>query len=201
MKDLRSILFISDGSHWGEIAAEFLRERFSQVDWLAWDHGTPQKRAFDEWTGCDILLSFKSDFIIPEWMLNRVRETAINFHPSIPQYRGIGGYRYAIDSAKEEFGVTCHFITPDLDAGPIIEVTRFPISNRMTERELRERTAEVALEQFQRIAVRISKREPLKANTNETWGTRLHTRVELEEYRQNAHHRTDNTSPAHHAEE
>ena len=39
MKDLRSILFISDGSRWSGIANEFLCERFSQVDWFAWDYG------------------------------------------------------------------------------------------------------------------------------------------------------------------
>ena len=197
MKDSRSILFISDESRWSELAVEFLRERFTQIDWFAWDHGTPRRRTFDEWSGCDILLSFKADFIIPERMLSRVRELAINFHPSIPQYRGIGGYRYAIDSAKKEFGVTCHFITSKLDAGPIIEVSRFPISNRMTERELQERTAEVALEQFQRVVVKIFRREPLETNCDERWGACLHTRAELEEYRQNAHHRKNITSAAH----
>lgn len=127
MKDPRNILFISDSSRWSGIANESLRSHFTQVDWFSWDYGRPQERTFANWRGCDILLSFKADFIIPDHMLSQVREAAINFHPSIPQYRGIGGYRYAFDAEREEFGVTCHFITPELDAGPIIEVSRFPI--------------------------------------------------------------------------
>ena len=183
MKDLRSILFISDGSRWSGIANEFLCERFSQVDWVAWDYGTPRTRTFDNWRGCDILLSFKADFIIPDRMLSQVREAAINFHPSIPQYRGIGGYRYALDSGREDFGATCHFVTPELDAGPIIEVSRFPIRDGMTEQELQEQTAETALEQFCRIVTALHNHVSLLVDESEVWGSRLYLRAELSEYR------------------
>ena len=116
-------------------------------------------------------------------MLSQVREAAINFHPSIPQYRGIGGYRYALDSGREDFGATCHFVTPELDAGPIIEVSRFPIRDGMTEQELQEQTAETALEQFCRIVTALHNHVSLLVDESEVWGSRLYLRAELSEYR------------------
>ncbi|PRY32430.1 hypothetical protein [Umezawaea tangerina] len=73
----------------------FLDDVFDLVDWYPWDHGTPHTRSFDGWTGCDLLLSFKADFVIPDRMLSGVRGHAVNVHPSVPRYRGIGGYRVA----------------------------------------------------------------------------------------------------------
>ncbi len=55
MKDTRSVLLISDGSRWGELAHDFLRRRFADVDWFAWDYGDPVTRSFDQWHGCDLL--------------------------------------------------------------------------------------------------------------------------------------------------
>jgi hypothetical protein len=183
MKDSRKVLFISDGSSWSTRASEFLEQKFSSVDWFAWDYGLPKKRSFDTWDGCDILLSFKADFIIPDDMLERVSETALNFHPSLPDYRGIGGYRYAIDEGRLEFGATCHMITPELDAGPIIEVSRFPIHAGETEAQLMERTAKVALNQFMRVASELHEGYTPTIDVSESWGERLYTRAALEAYR------------------
>ncbi|MDJ0005517.1 formyltransferase family protein [Rhodococcus fascians] len=180
MKDTRSVLLISDGSRWGELAHDFLRRRFADVDWFAWDYGDPVTRSFDQWHGCDLLLSFKSDFILSEATLDRVRELAVNFHPATPNYRGIGGYRYAIDDNQTQFGATCHIITPKVDGGPIIAVDRFDIVPGESETSLSERTAAVALAQFHRIVTAICNGTTITADDSEQWGQRLYTRRALD---------------------
>jgi hypothetical protein len=185
MKDRRSLLFVSNGSHWSKLAHDFIRDRFADVDWMTWDYGQQPRPDFAGWPGADLLLSFSSDVILPESALSRVRELAVNFHPSIPEYRGIGGCRYAIDEGRSRFGVTCHFITPELDSGPIIAVDRFEIIPGESEASLTERTAAVALTQLQRIVAMMHGGITLQADHHEQWGSRLYTRRGLEVYKKN----------------
>lgn len=52
----------------------------------------------------------------------------INFHPSpLPDYKGTGGYNFAILDGHTEWGVSAHYVDEDIDTGGIIEVSRFPI--------------------------------------------------------------------------
>jgi formyltetrahydrofolate deformylase len=45
----------------------------------------------------------------------------INIHPSLlPAFPGAGGYRQAHDAGVKVVGVTSHFVTADLDRGPVI---------------------------------------------------------------------------------
>jgi phosphoribosylglycinamide formyltransferase-1 len=183
MRKVRQVLFSSDSSTWSRHAFHFLDGIFDLVDWYPWDHGTPHTRSFDGWAGCDLLLSFKADLIIPDRMLSRVRGHAVNIHPSVPEYRGIGGYRYTLDDGREEFGSTCHFLTRRVDAGPIIEVSRFRTCPGETEESLRDRTAAVALEQLYRVATAVSEGRELVPDDRERWGERLYTRADLAAYR------------------
>ncbi|MCZ4080502.1 formyltransferase family protein [Rhodococcus sp. H36-A4] len=179
MKDSRSVLLISDRSRWSEMAHDFLRRRFVDADWFAWDYGDPMTRQFDHWQGSDLLFSFKSDFILSESMLDRVRQLAVNFHPATPNYRGIGGYRYAIDDNQAQFGATCHIITPKVDGGPIIAVDRFDIVPGESETSLSERTAAVALAQFHRIVTAVCEGAAIDTDHSEQWGQHLYTRSAL----------------------
>lgn len=46
----------------------------------------------------------------------------INLHPSLlPSFPGIGGIRQAFEYGVKITGCTVHWVTPDLDAGPIID--------------------------------------------------------------------------------
>ncbi|WCT05868.1 formyltransferase family protein [Rhodococcus qingshengii] len=180
--DPRSVLLISDSSEWSGHAHDYLANRFESVQWYPWDYGNPHARSFHDWPGTDLLFSFKSDFLIPESMLTKVGEYAINFHPSVPQYRGIGGYRYGLDDGLEEFGSTCHFINNSIDAGTIIDVSRFRIHNDETETSLASRTAAVALAQFYSLVDDILTHKRLP-QSDERWGTELYTRKRLAEYK------------------
>jgi phosphoribosylglycinamide formyltransferase-1 len=45
----------------------------------------------------------------------------INIHPSLlPKYRGINTHQRAIEAGDREHGLSIHFVTPELDGGPVI---------------------------------------------------------------------------------
>ncbi|MDR0283908.1 MAG: hypothetical protein LBI33_03335 [Propionibacteriaceae bacterium] len=178
------MLLLSDTSRWSGLAHDHLRRVFRSVDWYPWDYGEEHTRYFQNWSGCDLLFAFKADQVVPSEMLNKVRELAVNFHPSLPDYRGIGGYRYALDESRAEFGATCHLITLNLDGGPILGVDRFAVPPGESEECLRERTAAVALTQFHRVTNMISHKRTLVPDCREQWGEHLYTRHELERYLQ-----------------
>lgn len=45
----------------------------------------------------------------------------VNIHPSLlPKYPGLNTHQRALDSADSEHGATVHFVTPELDGGPVV---------------------------------------------------------------------------------
>ena len=68
----------------------------------------------------------KSYFILKKNILDNCKY-AINFHPSLPKYRGVGGVNYAIFNGDKYFGSTIHFINEKIDNGKILKVSRFRI--------------------------------------------------------------------------
>ena len=52
----------------------------------------------------------------------------INIHPSLlPRYPGTNTHQRAIDAGDEEHGVSVHFVTEEMDGGPIIAQQRVPV--------------------------------------------------------------------------
>lgn len=52
----------------------------------------------------------------------------LNIHPSLlPKYRGLDTHARALDDGETEHGASVHFVTPDLDAGPLIVQARVPV--------------------------------------------------------------------------
>jgi phosphoribosylglycinamide formyltransferase-1 len=52
----------------------------------------------------------------------------INIHPSLlPKYKGLHTHERVLAAGDTEHGATVHFVTADLDAGPIILQSRVPI--------------------------------------------------------------------------
>lgn len=52
----------------------------------------------------------------------------INLHPSLlPRHRGLETHRRALEAGDTEHGASVHFVTADLDAGPVIMQAHLPI--------------------------------------------------------------------------
>ena len=52
----------------------------------------------------------------------------LNIHPSLlPKYQGLNTHQRAIDAGDSEHGVSVHFVTKELDGGPVILQAKVPI--------------------------------------------------------------------------
>lgn len=60
--------------------------------------------------------------ILPNWFCEEYRGRLINIHHSfLPAFIGANPYRQAYERGVKLIGATCHYVTSELDAGPIIE--------------------------------------------------------------------------------
>lgn len=61
----------------------------------------------------------------------------LNVHPSLlPAFPGVDAQRQALDYGVKVAGVTVHFVTPELDAGPIVEQVVVPVNDDDTAESL-----------------------------------------------------------------
>lgn len=55
-------------------------------------------------------------------------QAILNVHPSLlPAFRGVDAQQQALDAGATVSGATVHFVTPDLDAGPIVLQSAVPV--------------------------------------------------------------------------
>lgn len=61
----------------------------------------------------------------------------INIHPSLlPKFKGMHTHKRAIDAGETEHGASVHFVTEELDAGPVILQAKVPVMADDTEETL-----------------------------------------------------------------
>lgn len=71
--------------------------------------------------------------ILSEGFVNHYLGKMINIHPSLlPKYPGLNTHQRAIDAGDSEHGSSVHFVTPELDSGPIIEQVKVDIEPQDT---------------------------------------------------------------------
>ena len=52
----------------------------------------------------------------------------VNIHPSLlPRYRGLDTHARALAAGDAEHGASVHWVTPELDAGPVVAQARVPV--------------------------------------------------------------------------
>ncbi len=67
----------------------------------------------------------------------------LNIHPSLlPKYKGLDTHQRAIDAGDHEHGASVHFVTPELDGGPVVLQSKVPIFSEQDPVELAERVQE-----------------------------------------------------------
>ncbi len=84
----------------------------------------------------DVIDSYQPDFVVlagfmrilTEHFVNRYHGRLINIHPSLlPAYTGMNTHERALQDGVKIHGCTVHFVTPDLDHGPIIIQAAVPV--------------------------------------------------------------------------
>ncbi|WP_077337951.1 phosphoribosylglycinamide formyltransferase [Pseudocolwellia agarivorans] len=67
----------------------------------------------------------------------------LNIHPSLlPKYQGLNTHQRAIDAGDNEHGVSVHYVTEELDGGPVILQAKVPIFDGDTAEDLASRIHE-----------------------------------------------------------
>jgi formyltetrahydrofolate-dependent phosphoribosylglycinamide formyltransferase (EC 2.1.2.2) len=64
----------------------------------------------------------------------------LNIHPSLlPKYKGVNTHQRALDAGDTEHGVSVHFVTEELDGGPVILQATVPVFPEDTAADLQQR--------------------------------------------------------------
>ena len=67
----------------------------------------------------------------------------LNIHPSLlPAFRGLDTHRRALEAGHDEHGASVHFVTEELDGGPVIAQVRVPVEPGDDEQTLAARVLE-----------------------------------------------------------
>ena len=75
--------------------------------------------------------------VLPGWLVDRYEHRMINIHHSfLPAFVGANPYARAHDRGVKLIGATAHYVTSELDAGPIITQGVIPVSHRDGVRDL-----------------------------------------------------------------
>jgi phosphoribosylglycinamide formyltransferase-1 len=70
--------------------------------------------------------------VVAEW-----EGRAINVHPSLlPKYRGLHTHRRCLEAGDAEHGASVHFVTAELDGGPVVAQARIAVGPDDTEASL-----------------------------------------------------------------
>lgn len=101
-------------------------DAFQVIDRLLTDHGV----------NLTVLARFMQ--IVPEWMIASRSGQIINIHHSfLPSFVGARPYDQAYARGVKLIGATCHYVTADLDEGPIIEQEVIRVSHMDSPSDLR----------------------------------------------------------------
>ncbi len=107
----------------------------------------PDRRSFDAdlfdriaASGADVLVLAGFMRIIDGDVLAPWAGRMINIHPSLlPKYRGLHTHRRALEAGDREHGASVHFVTAELDGGPVIAQARIAVEPDDDESQLAQR--------------------------------------------------------------
>lgn len=81
--------------------------------------------------------------LVTPWFVSQWREKIINIHPSLlPDFKGAHSHRDALAAGAKIHGCTVHYVTEEMDAGPIIAQASVPVLAGDTEETLAARVLE-----------------------------------------------------------
>ncbi|MBS0849003.1 phosphoribosylglycinamide formyltransferase [Citrobacter sp. JGM124] len=75
--------------------------------------------------------------ILSPLFVNHYAGRLLNIHPSLlPKYPGLHTHRQVLENGDSEHGTTVHFVTEELDGGPIILQAKIPVFPEDDERDI-----------------------------------------------------------------
>ena len=78
--------------------------------------------------------------ILSQAFVAHYHDRLVNIHPSLlPKYPGLHTHRQALENGDEEHGTSVHFVTDELDGGPVILQARVPVFAEDDEEEITSR--------------------------------------------------------------
>jgi phosphoribosylglycinamide formyltransferase-1 len=128
--------------------------------------------------GADLALLAGYDQLLDRSFFEAFGGTAINIHPSLlPRHggRGMVGmavHRSVLAAGDVETGVTVHRVTPDLDAGPVLQQVRIPVSPGESAEQLAERVLVVEHRVLVEVLARLAA-EPVSAGASASMAAAL----------------------------
>ena len=129
-------------------AAGLARAERAGVPAQAIDHrGFPDRSSFDQAMneridahGADTVVLAGFMRILSPGFVHHYQGRLINIHPSLlPKYPGLNTHARALEAGDREHGCSLHFVTDELDGGPLIAQARFPVSANDTAETLSEK--------------------------------------------------------------
>ncbi|MCT6839043.1 MAG: formyltetrahydrofolate deformylase, partial [Bifidobacteriales bacterium] len=84
-------------------------------------------------TGADLVILARYMQVLSDNLSKRLFGKVINIHHSfLPSFKGAKPYHQAFERGVKLIGATAHYVTPDLDEGPIIEQETERVSHAMS---------------------------------------------------------------------
>jgi phosphoribosylglycinamide formyltransferase 1 len=78
--------------------------------------------------------------VLGDDFIARWRGRIVNIHPSLlPKYRGLNTHRRVLEAGDAEHGGSVHYVTAELDGGPVVIQGRFSVQAQDNEQSLAER--------------------------------------------------------------
>lgn len=91
------------------------------------DYDRALARVIDAWRPELVVLAGFMRILTPE-LVGRYAGRMLNIHPSLlPKYRGLHTHQRALEAGDPVHGSSVHFVTPELDGGPVILQAEVPI--------------------------------------------------------------------------
>ncbi|MCA9795355.1 MAG: phosphoribosylglycinamide formyltransferase, partial [Candidatus Eremiobacteraeota bacterium] len=123
-------------------------ERASRAQVESWVHPTePDRRAYDRKLAGRVAEARPDLVVLAGFMRILTTEfldcfpgRVVNLHPALPgQYPGLDAIARALHDGRQETGCMVHYVVPEVDAGPVIDIEKVPIHPEDTLESLSER--------------------------------------------------------------
>ncbi|WP_395343399.1 phosphoribosylglycinamide formyltransferase [Ningiella sp. W23] len=133
-------------------AYALVRAKKAGIDAVALPHSTYDSREEYDRVLAKRIINYQADLVVLAGFMrilsaefvNQFDGKLLNIHPSIlPKYRGLNTHQRALDNGDGEHGASVHFVTAELDGGPIVVSARLFINDDDTVDTLAARVAKL----------------------------------------------------------